>query len=85
MPASKLSMRGAPTEGERWMSTGLNRQPRRAVADDTTGAHAPGPVPVLRRVELSRVAPPEPAAALAWDPHEVWLSRVKKPRDARTV
>jgi hypothetical protein len=40
--------------------------------------------PALRRVELSQVATAEPAAAPAWDPHEVWLNRVKRPRDACT-
>jgi hypothetical protein len=63
------------------MTTITIRQLRLSIADDTTREQAPAPV--LRRVELSLVAPPEPAAAPAWDPHEVWLNRVKKPRDAR--
>jgi len=65
------------------MTTITIRQLRLAVADDTTSEQAPLPVPILRRVELSLVTPPEPADAPAWDPHEVWLNRVKKPRDAR--
>jgi hypothetical protein len=65
------------------MSTGLYRQLQLADVDDTDGKHASPPIPVYRRVELSLVAPPEPAAAPAWDPHDVWLNRVKKPRDAR--
>jgi len=63
------------------MTTVAIRQIRLSVEDDTTGEQVPGPA--LRRVELSLVAPPEPAAAPAWDPYEVWLNRVKKPRDAR--
>jgi hypothetical protein len=83
MPASNLSMHDAQIEGERLMTTVTIRQLRLSVADDTTIDQVPVPVPFLRRVELNLVAPPEPAAAPAWDPHEVWLNRVKKPRDAR--
>ena len=63
------------------MTTITIRQLRLSVADDTTIEQAPAPV--LRRVVLTLVPPTEPAAAPAWDPHEVWLNRVKKPRDAR--
>jgi hypothetical protein len=66
------------------MSTGSYRQLQLAVADDTADDQELLPAPVLRRVELSTVAAPEPAASPAWDPHEVWLNRVKKPRDARS-
>jgi hypothetical protein len=65
------------------MTTVTIRQLRLAVAGDTTSDQAPMTVPVLRRAELSLVAQPRPAVAPAWDPHEVWLNRVKKPRDAR--
>jgi hypothetical protein len=65
------------------MTTVTIRQLRPAVADDTTVDQPPMTVPVLRRVGLSMVAQPQPAVAPAWDPHEVWLNRVKKPRDAR--
>ncbi len=65
------------------MSTGLYRQLQLEVADGTAGKQASPPLPVHRRVGLSLVAPPQLAAAPAWDPHEVWLNRVKKPRDAR--
>ena len=29
--------------------------------------------------------PDQPAATAAWDPHEVWVNRVKKPRDQRSA
>lgn len=76
-------MHDSQTEGERLMTTLKIRQLGLSVADDTTIEQAPAPVPVLRRIELSLLASPEPAAAPAWDPHEVWLNRVKKPREAR--
>ena len=31
------------------------------------------------------VLPDQPAPAAAWDPHEVWVNRVKKPRDQRSA
>jgi hypothetical protein len=83
MPASKLSMHGAQIEGQPLMTTVTIRQLRLSVADDTTIEQAPAPAPLLRRVKLSLVPPTELAAAPAWDPHDVWLNRVKKPRDAR--
>ena len=64
------------------MPTGTHSQLRLMVVDDTTGEQVPPP-PSLRRVGLSLVARTEPVATPAWDPHEVWLNRVKKPRDAR--
>jgi hypothetical protein len=76
-------MHGAQTEGERLMSTVSNRQLRLAVVEATSMEQAPLPLPALRRVELSLVPPTEQGAGPAWDPHEVWLNRVKKPRDAR--
>ena len=76
-------MHDAQTEGERLMSTGLYRQLRLAVVEATSMEQAPLSLPALRRVELSLVVPTERAAAPAWDPHDVWLNRVKKPRDAR--
>ena len=80
-------MRDARLVGERLMSTGLYRQLQLADVDDTDGKHASPPIPVYRRVELSLVPAIQPAAEQvttpAWDPHDVWLNRVKKPRDAR--
>lgn len=29
--------------------------------------------------------PAEPAPAAAWDPHEIWVNRVKKPREQRSA
>jgi hypothetical protein len=29
--------------------------------------------------------PAEPAPTAAWDPHEVWVNRVKKPREKRSA
>ena len=77
------SMHDGQIEGARRMSTVLNTQLRLANVDDAFTEPASLPLPALRRVELSLVVPTEQAAAPAWDPHEVWLYRVKKPRDAR--
>ena len=65
------------------MATGSYRQLQLAVVDDTAGKQASPPLPVLKRVELTLVAAPAEVVVPAWDPHEVWLNRVKKPRDAR--
>jgi hypothetical protein len=56
----------------------------RLVATDGTSLEPVRPQgPALRRVELGQVAAAEQAGAPAWDPHEVWLSRVKQPREMR--
>jgi len=69
------------------MSTGLYRQLQLAVVDDAAFEPAPLQLMSLRRTELSLVPAIQPAAEQvttpAWDPHDVWLNRVKKPRDAR--
>jgi hypothetical protein len=76
-------MHDGQIEGARWMSTVFDRQPRLAVEEHLSTEQAPLQLPALRRVELGLVLPTEQAAGPAWDPHDVWLNRVKKPRDAR--
>ena len=36
-------------------------------------------------VPVQDALPAEPAPAAAWDPHEVWVNRVKNPRDKRSA
>ena len=45
------------------------------------------PVPVNRRLssEPSYADAVQNARAPVWDPHEVWLNRVKKPREQRSA
>jgi hypothetical protein len=66
------------------MSTVLYRQLRLADVVATSTEQVPLQLPAQRRLELSLVLPTEQAAGPAWDPHDVWLNRVKKPRDARS-
>jgi hypothetical protein len=63
------------------MPTVSSVQLRPAVADDPSLEPGRLQSSALRRVELSQVAAEKQAGTPAWDPHEVWLNRVKKPRD----
>jgi hypothetical protein len=49
-------------------------------------ADAP-PVPMIKRLtsEPSFAAAVQNARLPAWDPHEVWLNRVRRPRESRSA
>jgi hypothetical protein len=47
-------------------------------------SNEPAPVQAAQAQPLEP-ATPEPATTSTWDPHEVWVNRVKKPREQRSA
>jgi hypothetical protein len=64
-------MIGNNAETMSWRDSAMTRATSSA---ETRSASAPGPVVEFRKASLETAA---------WDPYEVWLTRVKQPRDAR--
>lgn len=65
------------------MTTGSNLQLRlEAAAPARPDGAATAAEPAVKTPSFGTVV--QDAKAQAWDPHEVWLNRVKKPRERRS-
>jgi hypothetical protein len=64
-------MAGIKAESQSWRDHVMARA---ASSTDSRSASSSAPVIEFRKAHLE---------AAAWDPYEVWLTRVKQPRDAR--
>jgi hypothetical protein len=90
MPGSNNKRRrqqddAATIEGTTQMSMVSKLQQR--LGSVSTARVENNPVQVISRFgsELSFADAVQNAKAPAWDPHEVWLNRVKKPREQRST
>ena len=63
----------------------VNNHPVQMITPRVSNEPAPVQATPAQPIEPIRPGAPEPATTSTWDPHEVWVNRVKKPREQRSA